>query len=131
MAELSSLDTVKSRSRPRSRRFLESCESTAVATGRPTRKRANQHPRNHLYDIEIVEEEQYRAKVHYAGYSSEYDEWIRKSEIAYKPTFSEQPDQELSLLSTLACGIKQKLVPSRKIEDPAVRIQLPFDQSTF
>ena len=41
--------------------------------------------RNRLYDIEVLEEEEYRIKIHYIGYGSRYDEWIRKSELCYKP----------------------------------------------
>ena len=129
MAELSCIDVVKTaRTRAPSRSLLE---SQAESPMRPIRERVSKPPLNHLYDIEVIEEERYKVKVHYIGYSSKYDEWIRKSEIAYKPTPTPTPQEDLSLLSALACSIKQKLVPSRKIEDPAVRIQLPFDSSTF
>ncbi len=131
MAELTCPDTVKSHRRTRSRRLIESNKSAAIlgTAVRPTRSTVSRHSRNYLYDIEVVKEEQYRAKIHYIGYSSEYDEWIQKSEITYmyKPISSPEPHQELSLFSVLACCIKQKLVPSRKSEDPAVRIQIPFD----
>ena len=129
MAELSCIDVVKTaRTRAPSRSLLE---SQAESPMRPIHERVSKPPLNHLYDIEVIEEERYKVKVHYIGYCSKYDEWIRKSEIAYKPTPTPAPQEDLSLLSALACSIKQKLVPSRKIEDPAVRIQLPFDSSTF
>ena len=77
-----------------------------------------------------MEEDECKVKIHYVGYSTNYDEWIRRSEIVFKPP-SSLPDETLSLTLALACSIKQKLVPSRKLEDPAVRIQIPFDSATF
>lgn len=75
--------------------------------------------RNHLYDIEIVEEEQYRVKVHYVGYSSNYDEWIRKSEIKYKPVASTVPDHEelspLTVLSWLVLSSRTSFPAGKKI----------------
>ena len=70
-------------------------------------------------------------KIRYTGYSAKHDKWIRKSEIEYKPATSTVPNKKLSLLATLACAIKQKLVPSRKHDDPGVRLQLPFDRHSF
>ena len=71
-------------------------------------------------------------KVHYTGYSSQYDEWIR-SQIIYKPVRRLSTPNDEHSISLLALGsqIKQKLVPSRKVEDPAMRIQLPFNKTTF
>lgn len=69
------------------------------------------------------------------GYSSKYDEWIRRSQIRYVPLRSSIRQEPHSLLehdfSMLACNIKQKLVPSRKTEEPLVKLQLPFTKSAF
>ena len=127
-AELSCVEAVKARSRQPSKRAVESlacAEDGAVAR---SSKKSSHH---RLYDIEIIEEKDYKVKIHYAGYSAKHDEWIRKSEVAYKPASGFVPSKKLSLLAVLACSIKQKLVPSRKHQDPAVRLQLPFDSDTF
>ncbi len=130
MAELSSMEAVKNRKdRKPSGRAVALHESAEAPTSNTKRQRPG---RNHLYNVEVVEEEENKVKIHYVGYSSKHDEWIRKSEIAYKPSCScRATDADLSLTSALACAIKQKLVPRRKLEDPAVRIQLPFDSATF
>lgn len=71
-----------------------------------------------------MEEEEHRAKVHYIGCSSWYDEWIWRSQIVFRPIHQHQisnnePHSEHSLaLLALGAQIKQKLVPSRKTEDP-------------
>ena len=44
---------------------------------------------------------------------------------------AETPDEVELALSTLASSIKQKLVPSKRLEDPAVRIQLAMNKSTI
>ena len=127
MAQLSCIDTVKTRSRNPSKRVLEFSADDLPRT----RRRVSQRPSNQIYAVEIVEEDQYKVKIHYSGYSSSYDEWIRRSEIIYRPSKGSSPDENLSLISALACTIKQKLVPSRKHKDPAVRIQMPFDSCSF
>ena len=116
---------MKERARTPSRRAQDS-SAQAVPT-RSQRVRSNP---NQLYEIQIVEEEDYKVKIHYVGYSSIHDEWIRRSDIVLKPPKPSRPSPELSLLSVLACSIKQKLNPSRK-EDSAVRIQFPFDTENF
>ena len=128
---LSSLSVVKSRTRTLSRRVREGIERGAHSCSK-RRKYST------LFPIEVVDEDsQHQVKIHYVGYSDKYDEWIRKSQIQYKPVVSNSPlsSQELNLQShnfaTLACGIKQKLVPIRKLEDPKVRIQVPFDNTSF
>jgi len=40
---------------------------------------------NHLFDIEVLKEEEFHIKIHYVGYGSQYDEWIRRSKLCYKP----------------------------------------------
>ena len=34
-----------------------------------------------LYPVSVIEEEDDRVKIHYEGYSDEYDEWRSKSDI--------------------------------------------------
>ena len=100
-----------------------------------TNRAVSHHGRNHLYDIEVIEEEELRVKIHYVGYESSSNEWIRKSDIRYKPVPNspeETPADEASLpLSALASSIKHKLIPSKNLEDPAVRIQLAMNIDTF
>ena len=145
-SNLSSLSSVKTRSRASSRRLRESTISENLlhenryGHGGRTRTSSSGN-RNRLYDIEVLEEEEYRIKIHYVGYSSRYDEWIRKSELRYKPGRPHHDDRDESedesldasslVFSTLGCCIKQKLIPSGGREDPAVRIQLPCTHDTF
>ena len=129
MSELQCLDTIKNRRRVSSWRSVEA-SATAVGTQHlPRKKKAS---KDRLYEIEIIEEEGTQVKVHYTGYSSEYDEWKEKNDVVFSkpvfpPTNTEQP---ISPLTELACTIKKKLLPSRS-EDPEVRIQLPCDSSSF
>lgn len=58
----------------------------------------------------------------------------RKSQIKYLPkTGARQEPDDLPEyhFSVLACSIKQKLVPSRKLEDLLVKINLHFTKSAF
>ena len=139
---LSCLSSVKVRTRASSRRLEESTTSEALLRSRHGGHRgsSNSANPNRLYDIEILEEEDYQVKIHYVGYSSQYDEWIRKSEIQYKPgrpLAARHDNHEPSLddpslvFSALGSSIKQKLIPSGGREDPAVRIQVPCTQKTF
>ena len=141
---LSCLSSLKARTRASSRRLEESTTSEALLRSchGGNRGSSNSANPNRLYDIEILEEEDYQVKIHYVGYSSQYDEWIRKSEIQYKPgclpaVRHDNHEQSLddpslvSVFSTLGSPIKQKLIPSGRREDPAVRIQVPCTQKTF
>ena len=129
--DLSCLDAVKSRSRTVSSRLRESTEETLITRDSSTRRTT----KSTLFPIEVINENviQHQVKIHYTGYSNKYDEWIRKSQIQYKPV--PEPEESVDLQShnfaTLACCIKQKLIPSRKTEDPKVRIQIPFVESSF
>ena len=134
MNTLSCLDCVKGRTRTGTARTREAAESHSLALQIPRSTSAERHRgRNYLYDIEVVEEEQYRVKIHYIGYGSNSDEWIRKSDIQYKPVadslIAETPDEVTQAFSTLASSIKQKLVPSKRFEDPAIRIQLAMNNN--
>lgn len=137
MSSLSCLDCVKGRTRRGTARTREAAElQLPLASYLPrSSNTARNRGRNYLYEVEVVEEEQYRVKIHYVGYDSSSDEWIRKSDIRYKPvgesSGAAEPDEEELALSTLASFIKQKLVPSKRLEDPAVRIQLAMNKSTM
>lgn len=100
---LSSFSSVKTRTRASSRRLRESTISeslyreTRSAAGHHGGRRGTSNSRNRhncLYDIEVLEEEEYRIKIHYVGYSSQYDEWIRRSELHYKPARRSRTDAE-------------------------------------
>ena len=127
---LSCIDTVKTRERIESfkKRAEEGSGNSVVFRPRP-----NSLSKSTLYPIQIIEESEQQVKVHYTGFSDCYDEWIRRSQIGYKPVslpVCRVESLELQNLSMLACSIKQKLVPG-KTEDPKVRIQLPFDRSSM
>ena len=126
MAELSCLTAVKERTRTPSALGLEAA-AQEEATVRLIRVRDNP---DRLYEIEVLEEDEHRVKVHYTGYSSRYDEWLRRSDLVFKPPKQLAHEPDFSLLSVLACSIKKSLVVSRKA-DSAVRIQLPFDIEVF
>ena len=117
--------SVQKRSRVPSTKGLESAAIDSSDLSQP-RKRSK---KNQLYEIEVVEEQQ--VKVHYCGYSSDYDEWKPKSEVKHiTPTFQPAADDHFSPLTELACSIKKKLLPSRH-GDLEVRIQVSCDISTF
>ena len=128
MAVLSCMDAVKNRQRS---------TVTTVDVSPPClpRRRATSSLKN-LYDIEIVDEDEENDKVriHYVGYSSEYDEWRNRSEIVVRPPqttmtrVSSRVDSVNFSFSNLLCAIKKRLTPSR--EDPAIRIQLPLLRNT-
>ena len=83
-AKLNCVDTVKARSRQPSKRKLESLACTedgAVVVHRSSKKSSVYR----LYDIDIIDEKDYKVKIHYVKYSAKHDEWISKSEVAYKP----------------------------------------------
>ena len=92
--------------------------------------RVRENP-DRLYTIEVVEEDENHVKVHYTGYSSRHDEWIRRSDIVFQAPKPAAQEEEFSLMSILACNIKKQLAPSTKEVDSAVRIQLPFYRTVF
>ena len=110
MNTLSCLDCVKERTRTGTARTREAAELHSLASQIPRSTNAEwNRGRNCLYDIEVVEE-QYHVKIHYIGYRSNSDEWIRKSDIQYKPVgdslVAETPDEVTQAFSTLASSIK-------------------------
>ena len=126
MSTLQCLDAVKNRAT----RLPSKLRAEALSPPQLPRKRATTE-RNKFYEVEIVEEKGALVKVHYTGYSSNYDEWKPKDEVVLnKPNFHESTEQEWSPVTELACSIKKRLLPSRS-DDPEVRIQIPCDCATF
>ena len=124
MAALSSIDAVKNRQR-------NTVTTLEVSPPSLPRCRATSSLKRNLYDIEIVDEDEEsdRVRIHYVGYSSEYDEWRNRSEIVVRPPQTVIPprvDPVNFSFSNLLCAIKKQLKPSR--EDPTIRIQLPFEE---
>ena len=124
MAALSSIDAVKNRQR-------NTVTTLEVSPPSLPRRRATSSLKRNLYDIEIVDEDEEsdRVRIHYVGYSSEYDEWRNRSEIVVRPPQTVIPprvDPVSFSFSNLLSAIKKQLKPSR--EDPAIRIQLPFEE---
>ena len=126
--ELSSLNAVKTRAR---RPAQKEGAASELLLEHCCRKERKHHP-NKLYDVEVVEDDpdQERVKIHYIGYGTEYEEWKSKSEIVIcPPSRDSSTSPDVSPFSTLACCIKRKLLPNR--EDPAIRIQTPFDKENW
>ena len=134
MASLSCLSTVKStRSRVPSCKLLEADDGPINST---RRGRASTKSRR-LFPVEIVEEKGHEVRIYFTGYSTRHDQWMRKSQIQYMPipvssgSSTSTEDQLSRDYSILACNIKQRLNVSRKVEDPKVRIQIPFTNASF
>ena len=100
-----------------------------------------------LFPITIVERQESRVKVHYIGYSSNYDEWkdVDELECLSEPQDEIEDSDELhcdpipdkpvccepfSLYRNLAVKIKQSLSCRRK-SSPTLRIVIPFDLILF
>ena len=131
---LNCYDTIKTRERTQSfkRREAQREDGSSGSVVTNTRRNSSRNSKLTLYPIEIIEETDQQVKIHYTGYSGRYDEWICKSQIGYKPVPLPRCLESLQShnLSILACCIKQKLIPSRKMEDPKVRIQLAFNNNS-
>lgn len=103
---------------------------TASKHERTTEKlpRAERVKNDRLYPLEVIAKDGDRVKVHYIGYSSQYDEWRQSSELeTLSPRSGQQlePYQPFELHQELAYSIKLALVCSRK--DPNVPTEMPFD----
>ena len=104
MAALSCMDAVKNRQR-------STVTIVEVSPLSLPRRRATSSLKN-LYDIEIVDEDEEKDKVriHYVGYSSEYDEWRNRSEIVVRPpqtTVTRVPSRVDSVFFELAVCYKE------------------------
>lgn len=110
------------------------------------RKKICHKVKDNLFPIEVIEEDpdSARFKVHYVGYSTDYDEWREKDaivDIDFEDPTPEDPDPEdsnprnpqikrFALYYELSIRIKTALNSSRKAS-PNVRIDLPFDKIEF
>ena len=108
-AALQCIDSFKNRrTRLPSAKFVEASATSSQYDGSLSTRKARS--KNQLYEIEVVDEEGSKVKIHYRGYSEEYDEWKLKSEIQYiKPRF-DQDDDDFSPLTDLARAIERKLL---------------------
>ena len=50
------------------------------------------HDPEKLYEIEVVERDGERLKVHYIGYSSDYDEWKEAADIVHNAELTSERD---------------------------------------
>ena len=124
MAQLQCLSSIKDR-----RRRVPSAAAVAAqleALSPPPRQRQIARA-DMLYDIEVIEEDGPRVKVHYIGYDSTYDEWKPKEEIALRAA---KRTTDFHPFTEFACQIKRKLNPSRH-GDPGVRLQVPTSKEAF
>ena len=126
MTDLMCFTAVKNRKRTQSAQARQASEITIAI---PQASKKSNKKADKLYHIEVVEEEEGKVKVHYTGYSSDFDEWKLKKDIV-----SSRPDFDgtgaYSSLTELACRIKKALYPGRKT-DPDVQIEVPIDLSSF
>ena len=124
--------------RLRSKRTIRYCDTRLP---RPEKVRAKS---DKLFPVKVVEKEGQRVKIHYVGYSIDYDEWREESELESiaSDTSEEVASSEdtacefqcsfepFSLHNNLKVKIKQSLSCSRK-GSPQVKIIVPFDAITF
>ena len=118
MAELQCLESIKKRTRrPTSHLYAEP----------HTQKQSTASRRKNLYDVEVIEEDGAKVKIHYIGYSTKYDEWKSRDEVILKKP---RMATDFHPLTELACQIKKRLLPSRH-QDPSIRIQVPGTREAF
>lgn len=93
----------------------------------PRAKRTRKQDDN-LYAIEVLEEKDGQVKIHYTGYSGDYDEWRNKEDIVV-PTEPEKY-HPYDHHQQLAFAVKSSLCSGRD-RDPAVRLEVPFDKLIY
>ena len=100
-------------------------------TALPRSKRAK---KQELFPIEIVENDitTGKVKIHYCGYSNDYDEWRDPGDIVDLSSPSPTPllTSSFSLHQELALKIKRSLQNTRK-SSPEVRIEMEFDKVLY
>ena len=100
------------------------------------KKQAQKSSRSQLYPVNVVERgENGRVKVHYIGFSHEFDEWREPSDIVpLELDERSRPEARVllpfSLYVELGNAIKKALNSGRK-ESPHVRIEMAFDKLQF
>jgi len=69
-----------------------------------------------LYPVEVTSSSsEDRVKIHYVGYSTQYDEWRPRSDIIHlRETSIPQGDEEFSFHKELAVRIKSSLLSQRQ-----------------
>ena len=118
-------------------RFAEEISRSMAVKKTEARKRDKK-----LYDVEVEEVDKVnkRIKIHFVGYSTQFDEWrffggdegpesfpfIRRERL-FTPTDRSVEDREQVFLGLLYREIKKKLWSGRR-EDPDVNIDLSIDQ---
>ncbi|KXJ17937.1 Coagulation factor VIII [Exaiptasia diaphana] len=108
----------------------------------PLKKRQTSKKDNNLYDIEVteVDKAKKRIKIHYIGYSTEYDEWrsfgdgakfpfVRLEKLNLPSSDSLQDRKEI-FHGQLYREIKKKLYSGRR-DDPMTRIELRVEPDVF
>ena len=87
-----------------------------------------------IYPVTIVEQDSDKVKVHYIGYSSDYDEWKNEDELIEEgggPSLEIQATyQPYSLYYCLRLRVKQALASGRK-SSPVIKIVMNFDPVLF
>ena len=107
-----------------------------------TRKRTYQD-KNKLYDVDIVERDAVnkRCKLHYVGYSSNFDVWVNDEDQEYScpvvklikkhiPSESTFNDRRTSFLDELICEIQRQLT-SHRLVNPEIRVAIKGDMDVF
>ena len=77
-------------------------------TNPPQAKRTERQQDDKLYAIEVLEEKDEQVKIHYTGYSSDYDEWRNKEDIVL-PTELERYRTTSNWLTLLSCSFRVKI----------------------
>ena len=127
MTQLQCINSIKTRSRSQSVKAIEA--GATLWEQDPIFRRPNSKKTDKVYEIEIAEENGPRVKVHYKGYSADYDEWKMRDEVivSASPTL-DRPD--FHPITELACLIKKRLLPSRH-QDSAVSVLVPSTKDGF
>ena len=130
--------------RLRSKWTISYCDTSDTRDTRLPRPEKFRAKSDKLFPVKVVEKEGQRVKIHYVGYSTDYDEWREESELE---SIASDTSEEVASSEDIACDIqcsfepfslhnnlkviiKQSLSCSRK-GSPQVKIIVPFDAITF
>ena len=107
---------------------------------RMTRTLSKRSTSKKLYPVEVIESTRNRVRVHYVGYSSQYDEWKDKSEIEVmnlqlgnisQDTKAKSDSADIyDLHKELTVKIKRVLSCNRTAS-PNIKVRMPFDILLF
>ena len=136
--ELSTRRAKKLKWNKSSYRDLLSCKLPRRASKSTRRKK--QQCQQKLFSVEVVEKQDSRVKVHYIGYSNDFDEWKDESEVEVVAVDSEDLEvltvdkstvyKPFSVYDELRIKIKRTLSCNRKVS-PSIKITMPFDLVLF